>query len=258
MKDNVIMKVDNLYFGYGETHILKNIKFELTEGKFTSLVGPNGSGKSTLVKLLCGIIKKEKGCVTYKNHDIDKISTLNRAKEITVIHQREKNEFPYSCIDTVIMGLHPHRNRFEAISDEQLYFVKSVMDKTDTLRLANKLTTQISGGELQRVILARALVQKPKLLLMDEAMSDMDVNAKIQLTNVVLDLVKEEKLTVLAVNHDLNFAYRFSHEIIALNHGEIDSVGNPDSVMDEEFFKRVFKVKADIIKNKGFFIIDKI
>ncbi|HKK95677.1 MAG TPA: ABC transporter ATP-binding protein [Anaerovoracaceae bacterium] len=253
-----IMKLRDLSFGYGNNPILKDIHIDLIEGKFTSLIGPNGSGKSTLIKLICGINEKNKGNIIYKDKCVDQMSTAEKAREITVIHQKEKNEFPFSCIDTVIMGLHPHRNRFEPINDEQLVFVKDIMQKTDTLQFANKLTTQISGGELQRVIIARALVQRPKLLLMDEAMSDMDVNAKIHLNNVIMDLVKNDNLTVLAINHDLNFAYKFSDEIIAINYGEIDSIGAPEKVMDEEFFERVFKVKADIIKGKGFFIIDKL
>ena len=253
-----IMGIENLSFSYGDNPILDDINLELNEGKFISLIGPNGSGKSTLIKLICGIIEKDNGLITYKEKDIEKISTQDKAKEITVIHQKEKNEFPFSCIDTVIMGLHPHRSRFEQVSDNELAFVEGVMEKTDTLQFANKLTTEISGGELQRVIIARSLVQKPKLLLMDEAMSDMDVNAKIHLNNVVMDLVRNENLTVLAINHDLNFAYRFSDEIVAINDGKIDSIGKPNETMDEDFFKRVFKVKADIIKDKGFFIIDKL
>jgi len=253
-----IMKIENLSFGYQKNRIIKDVNCDIEEGKFISLIGPNGSGKSTMLKLICGILEKEQGDIFYKDQNIEDINVLDRAKEITAIHQREKNEFPFSCMDTVIMGLHPHRNRFEPINDEQLALIEEVMIKTDTLQFADKLITEISGGELQRVILARALVQQPKLLLMDEAMSDMDVNAKINLTKLVKEMVDEKGVTVLAVNHDLNLAYKFSDQIIAVNNGTVDSTGDPDSVMNEAFFERVFKVKADIIKGKGFFIHDNI
>ena len=252
------MKIENLSFGYQKNRIINDINCDIEEGKFISLIGPNGSGKSTMLKLICGILEKEQGDIFYKDQNIEDINVLDRAKEITAIHQREKNEFPFSCMDTVIMGLHPHRNRFEPINDEQLALIEEVMIKTDTLQFADKLITEISGGELQRVILARALVQQPKLLLMDEAMSDMDVNAKINLTKLVKEMVDEKGVTVLAVNHDLNLAYKFSDQIIAVNNGTVDSTGDPDSVMNEAFFERVFKVKADIIKGKGFFIHDNI
>ena len=253
-----IMKIENLSFGYQQNRIINDVNCDIEEGKFISLIGPNGSGKSTMLKLICGILEKEQGDIFYKDQNIEDINILDRAKEITAIHQREKNEFPFSCMDTVIMGLHPHRNRFEPINDDQLALIEEIMIKTDTLQFADKLITEISGGELQRVILARALVQQPKLLLMDEAMSDMDVNAKINLTKLVKEMVDEKGVTVLAVNHDLNLAYKFSDQIIAVNNGTVDSTGNPDSVMNEAFFERVFKVKADIIKGKGFFIHDNI
>ena len=252
------MKIENLSFGYQQNRIINDVNCDIEEGKFISLIGPNGSGKSTMLKLICGILEKEQGDIFYKDQNIEDINILDRAKEITAIHQREKNEFPFSCMDTVIMGLHPHRNRFEPINDDQLALIEEIMIKTDTLQFADKLITEISGGELQRVILARALVQQPKLLLMDEAMSDMDVNAKINLTKLVKEMVDEKGVTVLAVNHDLNLAYKFSDQIIAVNNGTIDSTGDPDSVMNEDFFERVFKVKADIIKGKGFFIHDNI
>ena len=257
MRDS-IMKIENLNFSYGDSPVLIDVNCEIERGKFISLIGPNGSGKSTMIRLICGILEKDQGNITYKGQNIDDISIRHRAKEITVIHQREKNEFPFSCIDTVIMGLHPHRNRFEPVTEDQLCLVKDVMIKTNTLQFASKLTTEIRGGELLRVILARALVQQQKFLLMDEAMSDMDVNAKIILTKMIKEMVDEKGLTVLAVNHDLNLAYRFSDEIIAINEGEIYDIGNPNKVMDETLFEKVFRVKADIIKGKGFFILDNI
>ena len=144
MRDS-IMKIENLNFSYGDSPVLIDVNCEIERGKFISLIGPNGSGKSTMIRLICGILEKDQGNITYKGQNIDDISIRHRAKEITVIHQREKNEFPFSCIDTVIMGLHPHRNRFEPVTEDQLCLVKDVMIKTNTLQFASKLTTEISG-----------------------------------------------------------------------------------------------------------------
>lgn len=253
-----IMKIKNIDFSYGQAEILKNMSFDIPQGQYISLIGPNGSGKSTILKIMSGILKANAGDVFYKNSKINEMSFRDRAKEMAVIHQREKNEFPYSCLETVIMGLHPHRNRFEPLLPEQFSFIEELMKLTDTYCFANKLTTEVSGGELQRVNLARALAQKPKLLLMDEAMSDMDVNARIQLTKILKKQIEEKGLTVVEINHDLNMAYRFSDKIIALKEGSVDSQGEPLKVMDTEFFKRVFRVKAEIIGGYGFFILDNI
>lgn len=255
---NSIMQVKNIDFAYGQAEILKNVSFEIPEGQFISLIGPNGSGKSTILKIMSGILKAHQGQVLYKDNQLNAISIRDRAKEIAVVHQREKNEFPFSCLETIIMGLHPHRNRFEPVSSEHLSFIEEMMHLTDTYHFANKLTSEISGGELQRVNLARALVQKPRLLLMDEAMSDMDVNARIQLTKILKKQTEDEGMTVVGINHDLNMAYRFSDKIIALSEGIVDSQGIPSEVMGEEFFKRVFRVKVQIIGDYGFFILDNI
>ncbi|MFA9423785.1 MAG: ABC transporter ATP-binding protein [Sedimentibacter sp.] len=255
---NTIMQVQNIDFAYGQTKILKNISFEIPQGQFISIIGPNGSGKSTILKIMSGILTANHGQVTYKNNKLNDISIRDRAKEIAVIHQREKNEFPFSCMETIIMGLHPHRNRFEPVTSENLTFINEIMHLTDTYHFANKLTTEISSGELQRVNLAKALVQKPKLLLMDEAMSDMDVNARIQLTKILKKQIKDVGLTVIEINHDLNMAYQFSDKIIALKEGIVDLQGIPSKVMDTDFFKRVFRVNVQIIGEHGFFILDNI
>lgn len=255
---NSIMQVKNIDFAYGQAEILRDISFEIPQGQFISLIGPNGSGKSTILKIMSGILNAHHGQVLYKDSKLNELSIRDRAKEIAVIHQREKNEFPFSCLETIIMGLHPHRNRFDSVSPEDFSFIEEIMHLTDTYRFANKLTTEVSGGELQRVNLARALAQQPQLLLMDEAMSDMDVNARIQLTKILKKQIEDRGLTVVEINHDLNMAYRFSDKIIALSEGVVDSEGIPSEVMDVEFFKKVFRVKVEIIGDYGFFILDNI
>lgn len=252
------IEIENICYSYGKNRILKNISFSVPKGRFLSLIGPNGSGKSTLIKVISGINKPECGNVEISNKDIESISFKERAKIIATIYQRNTNEFPISCIELILMGLHPHRNRFEQITEEEYKKLEEIMKLTDTYELSNKLITEVSGGELQRVNIARAIMQKPKILLMDESMADMDIHAKIKMNGILKKLVKEEGLTVIAINHDLNMAYKFSDLIVALDDGKVDSVGKPDEVMNVDFFERVFHVRAEIFKGKGFFIHENI
>lgn len=253
-----LLALDNITFAYGSRPVLKNISFSVDKGEYLSIVGPNGSGKTTLLQIMCGYFKPEKGNAYYQGHNVHKMNLRERARHFAAVYQQHGVRFPFTCLDMVIMGLHPHRAIFEPIGDKALYQVEQVMRLTDTLRFAGKLITQISGGELQRVMLAKAIVQRPKVLFLDEAMSGMDICARISMAKILKRLIEEQGITVVAVNHDLDAAYRFSSRIIALREGRIAAAGPPEEVMTEEFFEDVFDVKAEILGKKGFFIHDNI
>lgn len=257
MEQTTILQAININFYYGKQHVLKNINFSIEQNKFVSIIGLNGSGKTTLFNLMCGYTKPYSGYINYKNRNINQMSILERAKEFAVIHQKE-DSFPFTCIETVILGLYPHRARFGKLNDNQLQSVKSVMELTDTYKFADKLVNQISGGELQRLNLARALLQNPKILFMDEAMSELDICTKIKMTKVLKNLISQKGISVVAINHDINTAYKFSDTIIALKDGQIRAIGSPKSIMTEPFFKDVFEVEAEIFYDKGFFITNNI
>lgn len=252
------ISTEHVAYSYGSHQVLSDVQLEIPKGKYISIVGPNGSGKTTLFNLLCGVEKPGKGIVTFEGQDVYRMDLRERARRFAVIHQHEDNSFPFTCVETVILGLHPHRNRFEKLTDRHLEEVRKVMEMTDTWQFADKLITQTSGGEMQRVILARALMQSPQVLFMDEAMSDMDVHAKIKMIKLLKRLVAEEGLTVIAINHDINTAYQFSDEIIALKQGGVRVQGDPGQVMTEAFFADVFRVRVEIVPNKGVFIEDNI
>ncbi|NLJ55718.1 MAG: ABC transporter ATP-binding protein [Firmicutes bacterium] len=248
------LSAKQLDFYYGSHQVLKNINLTVQAGEFFSLIGPNGSGKSTLFKILGGLANPRRGEVLYEGQTLQKINARNRARCIAVVHQKSAQAMPFTCLESILLGLHPHRGRFEAISPAQYQQVQQLMKLTDTLKLAGKLITQISGGEQQRVALCRALVQKPKVLLLDEAMSELDVAARMQMSGLLKKLCTGKKLTVLAIYHDLNLAYRFSDKIYVLKEGACASFGPPAEVMTKDLFRRVFRVQAEVFANKGFFI----
>lgn len=255
--DTATLYVDAVHFAYpGGPDVLSDISFAVPPGQFLSLVGPNGSGKSTLFRLLCGDRRPGQGSVRYDGSEVHTLPPRKRAQVFSVLAQGEKQDFPFTVLEMVLFGLHPHRGQFDQIRPPQLAQVEEVMEALDILSLADTLVTQISGGESQRVLLARAVVQKPRLLFLDEAMSELDIRARIQLTQYLKALTRQEGIAVIAINHDISAAAQHSDRILALQNGRIVADGAAEQVCTESFFRDVFGVKARIFPDGEFLIQD--
>jgi len=248
-------RVENLYFGYTKKPFLKNICFDVHEGEMISVIGENGSGKSTLFKIINGIIKNYIGKISYKNNNIKSLSYMEKAREIAILYQNCNCNFPFTCFEVVSMGLYPNNYNFYKLRKENIDFVTHIMEITDTIQLAHKNINCISGGQLQRVLIAKALVQKPKLLFLDEAMSGLDISAKIKMIDIILKECHENGMTVLNILHDINMAFQKSDKIIALKNGEVYSFGKPRDLLNKDFFREVFNVEVDIDNDKKYFRI---
>lgn len=247
----------HLTFCYGMQKVLEDVTFSVFEGEYLSIIGQNGSGKSTLMQLLSGYLAPTSGQVLYQGDNIARFSPLQRAQKIAIIGQNVPANFPFTCFEFVMLGLHPHRARFEHVDAQGLEQIKSIMVQTDTLSLADKPITKLSGGEYQRVLLARALAQRPRLLLLDEAMSDLDAAVKIKMNKLLSTLV-EQGLSVVAVNHDLSTAYNCSDRVVALNSGQLVASGSPQKVFTKSLLENVFGIKAEIVPGRGICVYDTI
>ncbi len=252
-----LLCANKLTFHYGTQRILDDVTFSVREAEYLSIIGENGSGKSTLMQLLCGYLTPLSGQVLYQGENLTKLPPLQRAKHIAIIGQNTPANFPFTCFEFVMLGLHPHRARFERVDAQSLEAIGTVMTQTGVLSLADKPITQLSGGEYQRVLLARALAQRPRLLLLDEAMSDLDAAVKIRMNQLLRGLVREG-LTVIAVNHDLSTAYSCSDRIVALHEGRLAALGSPETVFTEALLETVFGIRAQIIPGRGLCVYDTI
>ena len=250
-----LMRAENISYSYTDKPFMEVPEFNIYPGELLSVVGENGSGKSTLFGLLSGRIKPDKGKVFYRGERFDKIKPNLRAKEIAAVYQNQEYRFPFRCFEIVEMGLYPHKNRFSVLTPADTEFISEIMEQTDTLRFADKNITELSGGEVQRVLIARALVQKPKLLFLDEAMSGLDIAARIKITRILKEHIKSEGMGVVMVQHDLQQAFSQSDKIAAMRDGKIKMYGEPQKLLNEEFFKDIFNVKAKI-SHGGFYILD--
>lgn len=251
-----IISAQNISFAYENHLVLQDLSFSVPCGQYTALIGPNGSGKTTLLNLLCGYLKPRDGRIFYQGRHAAKMTIDERAKNFAVIHQNETNQFPFTVLEVVLMGLHPYRSRFGRLTAEQYRQAETIMTATNTLDLAQKAITEISGGEFQRVILARALLQQPKVLFMDEAMADLDISARIKMIKLLKSLAQQFSMTIVAIDHDITLAYRYSDYVLALKNGRLTASGATKTVLTEAFFAEFFAVKAEIDSGDRLFIDD--
>jgi iron complex transport system ATP-binding protein len=185
---------------------------------------------------------------------------------VAFVPQGGRIEFPYTCLETVLMGLHPHQSRFAPWDDAALSRAAEVMRETGVSSLAEKKVTEISGGQMQRLLLARAILQifprdpdpggVSRILLLDETLSELDISARIAMMKLLSRLATERGLAVIGIHHDLSLAHRFAGRIIALDGGEIAADGPPAQVFTPEFFERIFSVRAEIIPRRGLLFYD--
>jgi iron complex transport system ATP-binding protein len=243
------IKIENLNWKIGENRILENIDVEIEKNKFVCLVGPNGSGKTTLLKNILKIYEPEKKTVYIQNNDITKLRYKDLARRVACVPQNTVIDFNFSVLDVVLMGRTPYLKRFQSEGKRDLEIVKKCMELTNTLKLKDRDINSLSGGERQRVIIARALAQEPDILVLDEPISNLDIQHQIELLNLTKELCQKKKLTVIAVLHDLNLAMQYSDYLILLEKGRVKAKGTPEKVLTEENIKRVYNIEVCILKN---------
>ena len=244
------LEVKNLQFGYRDNLVIRDISFKIKAGSFVSIIGPNGSGKSTLLKALNNIYRPQKGSILLYNRDILSYKKKDLARKIALVPQDTSIDYEFTVEDIVMMGRHPYKGRFEREDESDYKIVKEALELTNTLTLKDRIINQISGGERQRAIIAKALAQKPAMILLDEPTSNLDINHQMDILNILKKLNEENGLTVILVIHDINLAARYSHEIILLREGRIVGMGTPEEVITVENIENTYNMKVAIEKNK--------
>ncbi|CEN88025.1 MAG: ABC transporter ATP-binding protein [Paeniclostridium sordellii] len=229
-----------------KNEILKGIDIELGNKEFIGVIGPNGSGKSTLLKCLYRNLSPSSGSIYIDKIEIEKISTRESAKKIGVLAQHNHHSFDFTVLDMVLMGRSPYKKLMDRDTKEDYDIVYEAIDKVNIRHLSNRSFNSLSGGEQQRVILARALAQKTKCLILDEPTNHLDIKYQLQLMEIVKDLGIE----VIAAIHDLNIAAMYCDKIYVLKNGEIVAYGTPKDILTKELIKEVYDVDAKVIKDK--------
>mgnify|MGYP000126621338 CR=1 FL=1 len=240
------LKARDIHFYYGAKKILDGISFTAEKGELIGIVGPNGSGKTTLLKVLDGILKPKFGSVYLDGRKIQEMGIDEIARNIAVVPQDSSTDTEFTVFEMVMMGRIPHLGKFSIETIEDEVEVEKWMKLTETLHLADRKMSEISGGERQRVIIARALAQEPRVLLLDEPTANLDVCYQLQIMDLLKKLTREFKLIVICAIHDLNLASRYCDRLILLRDGRIVAMGKPIEVITTENLRKVFEVEVKI------------
>lgn len=242
-----LFQVNDLCFSYAKRRVLKDVHLQLEAGIFYGLIGANGSGKSTLLELLSGGLAASSGHVLFQDKPIARYTKPELATKIALVPQHFSMDFEYSVRDVVLMGRHPHIPRFSAPSAKDFKEVDAAMETMDITHLSDRTVNALSGGELQRVVMARALAQNTQVLILDEATSNLDIHHTIAIMQVIRKRVSKKGQTVIAAIHDLNLAAAFCDNCLVLKNGEIVSSGDVNTVFTKEMLQDVFSVDTESI-----------
>lgn len=243
------LTIENLYFSYPKHHVLKGIDFCLEDAEIMGIVGPNGSGKSTLVKCIGALLRPCSGRVLLNGTDLKELNRRDMARQIGYVPQSGRQLFSTNVFDTVLMGRSPYYTWKN--SEEDLDITADILTLMGLADLALKDFLHLSGGQRQKVLIARALAQNPKLLLLDEPTSALDIAHQLEVMDIISDIAAAKKIAVIMVMHDLNLTSRYMTKAAMLHHGVIYACGRPEKVFTIENIARVYGVEASIHINNG-------
>jgi iron complex transport system ATP-binding protein len=244
-----MITVRDLSFGYGNAFTLKNIQFDVAQGGFCGIIGPNGSGKSTLLKVISKVLEPRQGVIEINGISTRKLSLNDLAKQMAVVGSESQFAFPYRVFDVVLMGRIPFVGRIGVHSQKDFAKVEEALQKTETFEFRDRFIHELSSGERQRVLLARALAQEPQILLLDEPTAHLDLHYEIQIFQILKALNTREKITVLAVSHNLNLMAEFCKQLIVLQAGQCKTIGTPAEVLTAELLRDVFRIDCQVSAN---------
>ncbi|MDD3840665.1 MAG: ABC transporter ATP-binding protein [Clostridia bacterium] len=248
MGDNIV-EIKDISYSYQRHLVLKEVNIDFPKGKFISILGPNGSGKTTLLKNISGALRPDYGTINIDKRNLNEYSKKELAKKVAFVPQNTSINFDFSVYDMVLMGRTPYIERLQNEKIEDLKIAKKAMEQTSTWQLKDRFATQLSGGEMQRVVAARAIAQQPEIILLDEPTSHLDVYYQLDLLELMHGFKERRNLTVIAVLHDINLAAQFSDLIVLIKEGEIVGMGPAAEIVTEKNIKQVYGIDCFVSLN---------
>ena len=244
-----MLSLQDISAGYATKLVLEDITLNVPAGEFVGLIGPNGSGKTTLLRVISGALPTRRGEVWLRGRKLQEMSRRDVAKIVAHLLQDRALGLAFSVREMVLMGRSPHLPRFGREGERDLAIVERVMDLANVSHVADRPITEISGGERQRAFIAMCLAQQPEVLLLDEPTSHLDIGHQLSILDLIRNLNRQSRMTVVAVFHDLNLAAEYCDRLVLLDRGRIAAVGTPVDVLTTEMILNVYKVEVLIERN---------
>ncbi|WP_135829271.1 heme ABC transporter ATP-binding protein [Halorussus halobius] len=244
-----MIRIDDVAVELGGTRILDDVDAHVERGRFVGLVGPNGAGKTTLLRTVTGALDPDRGEVRLDDDPVQGLTSKQASRRVAVVPQDTHLSFDFPVEEVVAMGRHPHRSRLSGSDERDRERVAAAMERTEVDHLADRPITAVSGGERQRVLLARALAQDAPVLLLDEPTASLDINHQVRTLELVRRLVDDDGKTVVAAIHDLNLAAHYCDDLLLLADGEVRASGDPASVLSENHLEAAFDTRAVVSRH---------
>ncbi len=241
---SINLRINNIACRYESIPVLEDIELSASGGDFIGIIGPNASGKSTLIRSISRTLRPYMGTVLLDGKDVYATPSKEVAKKLAVVPQESMITFAFTALEIVLMGRTPHLGRFDSESDNDVAVARKAMELTNTWHLSERPINELSGGEKQRVIIARALAQEPKVLLLDEPTDHLDIGHQTEILNLIKRLSKEENIIVIAVFHNLNLATIYCDRLMLIHQRKIFSFGSPEKVLTTKNIKKVYGVEV--------------
>ncbi|MGE4318698.1 MAG: ABC transporter ATP-binding protein [Deferribacterales bacterium] len=237
-----MIEASDISYSVRNKKILSGISFRAEPGRICAVIGPNGAGKSTLLKILAGVLRQRSGQVSVSGQDISSMSSSLRAKNIAYLPQTS-GAVPCSVRDAVLLGRKPHMSFYPSVNDHKI--TDSIMDQFRLSEMKDECVTKISGGELQKTHIARAVAQGSPILLMDEPVNHLDIKNRMEIMELTAGITYENKLTSIIVLHDLNLAVRYADDILVMKEGRLRAFTQAQS-LDEPLLSEVYDMPVKI------------
>lgn len=241
--------IENVKCCLGGREIISGVNLSIERGKFYTVIGPNGSGKTTLLRTIAASLEPQSGKVLIEDVAIQDFKVKELARKLAYVSQNTNIDFDFNVMDYVLMGRHPYLGLFRSEGKNDLSYARRAMEITNTWHLREKNINEISGGERQRVIVARALTQDAPIILLDEPISQLDIHHQIELMDTLQSMVEICGATIVTVLHDLNMASQYSDYIVLLNNGTVVRYGKPEDVLCKEVISGVYNLRVQVVQN---------
>jgi len=238
------IEVQNISLGYFHKEVVKDVSFEVLPGEMVGLIGPNGCGKSTIIRALTRIISPYRGRILLNGKDIVGISRRELARMLGVVPQMPLLPSAFSAFEVVLMGRNPHLGLFQYEGPKELDIAWQAMERTMTRHLARRTVSELSGGEIQCLLIARVLAQETKAILLDEPTANLDIGRQVEILDLIRNLCRQNNLAVLAALHDLNLASQYCDRLVLINNGRVHAQGIPTTVITAQNIEEVYATEG--------------